>query len=54
MSQDSRECSCCGRSKPRRALHALDGGASYICRPCGLWVALRLKGDTVGAGSHEP
>ena len=24
-------CSCCGRSKPRTALHALDGGA-YICR----------------------
>lgn len=37
-------CSCCGRNKPRAALHALERGA-YICRRCGLWVALRLRRD---------
>jgi len=44
MDPTEQRCSCCGWSKPRTALHALDGGA-YICRRCGLWVALRLSGD---------
>ena len=37
-------CSCCGRTYPRRRLHALSDTA-YICRRCGLWVALRLRPD---------
>lgn len=37
-------CSCCERSKPRKALHAL-GADVFICRRCGLWVALRLRPD---------
>jgi hypothetical protein len=36
-------CSCCGRDRPRRNVHMLDGGAAYICRRCGLWVALRWR-----------
>jgi len=44
MEPTNLSCSCCGRSRPRAALHALNGGA-YICRRCGLWVALRLRGD---------
>lgn len=44
MEPTNLSCSCCGRSKPRAALHALNGGA-YICRRCGLWVALRLRSD---------
>jgi len=38
-------CSCCGRDLPRRKVHALNGGAAYICRRCGLWVALRRQGN---------
>jgi hypothetical protein len=38
------ECACCGRQKLRKKLHALPGGV-YICRRCGLWVALRLRRD---------
>lgn len=34
-------CSCCGRELPRRKLHALEDRNAYICRRCGLWVALR-------------
>lgn len=36
-------CSCCRRELPRRKLHALEDGNAYICRRCGLWVALRLS-----------
>ncbi len=38
-------CSCCGRELPRRKVHALESGAAYICRRCGMWVALRWRGD---------
>lgn len=37
-------CSCCGRIKPRAALHSLDQGA-HICRRCGFWVALWWRRD---------
>lgn len=37
-------CTCCGRVLPRDRVHALSGGA-YICRRCGLWVAVRLRSD---------
>ena len=39
-------CSCCGRELPRRKVHSLEGGAAYICRRCGMWVALWWRGDT--------
>lgn len=39
------QCSCCGRLRPRSSLHALGSEPAYICRRCGLWVALRLRGD---------
>ena len=38
-------CSCCGRDLPGRKVHALEGGAAYIRRRCGLWVAWRWRGD---------
>lgn len=38
-------CTCCGRSLPRRKLHALGEGGVFICRRCGWWVALRLRRD---------
>jgi hypothetical protein len=44
-------CSCCGRNLPRRKLHALGAQNAYICRRCGLWVALRLRGDGRNAAS---
>ncbi|GAB3989482.1 hypothetical protein [Nocardioides marmoraquaticus] len=44
MEPTSERCACCGRTKPRKALHALGEGV-YICRRCGLWVALRRRGD---------
>jgi predicted RNA-binding Zn-ribbon protein involved in translation (DUF1610 family) len=37
------ECSCCGRLYERRQLHGL--GNEFICRRCGLWVAMRLRRD---------
>jgi len=39
------ECSCCGRTLPRRKVHALNGRAGFVCRRCGLWIALRLRND---------
>ncbi len=39
-------CSCCGRAYERRRLHAL-GENAFICRRCGLYVALRLRHDPV-------
>lgn len=44
---DALYCSCCGRMLPRRKLHALGDGSNYICRRCGLWVALRPRRDRV-------
>lgn len=38
-------CSCCGRELPREKLHSLNGGAAYICRRCGRWVAFLWRGD---------
>ncbi len=38
--EQSAECSCCGRTLPLHRLHRLSGDAAYICRRCGLWVAL--------------
>jgi len=38
-------CSCCGRTLPRRKVHALSGGAGFVCRRCGWWIALRLRND---------
>ena len=43
-------CTCCGRSKPRRSVHAL-GEDVFICRRCGAWVALRLRPDPAHAGA---
>ena len=40
------ECDCCGRSMPRAKLHAVGDPPSYICRRCGLWIALRWRRDT--------
>lgn len=45
MAETDIACSCCGRHLPRRRLHALGDTGAYICRRCGLWVALRLHGD---------
>lgn len=39
------ECSCCGRTLPRSKVHALNDGTAFVCRRCGLWIALRLRGD---------
>ena len=39
------ECSCCGRSYPRRKLHDVGGTGTLLCRRCGLWVALRRRPD---------
>jgi predicted SprT family Zn-dependent metalloprotease len=36
----SAECTCCDRVLPLSRLHQLNGDDSYICRRCGLWVAL--------------
>lgn len=44
-------CSCCEREYPRRKLHALREGGAYVCRRCGLWIALRLRSDQ--AHVHE-
>ena len=41
-------CSCCGRTLPRRKVHALSGGAGFVCRRCGLWIAVRLRNDRPG------
>ncbi len=38
-------CSCCGRDLPRAKLHSLNGGAAFICRRCGRWVAFLWRGD---------
>lgn len=46
MQTQTEHCSCCGRAKSRMGLHALAGGA-FICRRCGLWVALRFRRDQV-------
>lgn len=43
-SSEHMTCACCGRQRTRRQLHTLHGG-TYICRRCGLWVALRLRSD---------
>lgn len=40
-------CSCCGRSYQRSKLHALGDSGAFICRRCGLYVALRLRHDPV-------
>lgn len=40
---DPIKCSCCHKPYERRQLHAL--GDEYICRRCGMWVALRLRPD---------
>ncbi|MFC5273690.1 hypothetical protein [Brachybacterium sacelli] len=46
MTDDKRlRCSCCGLLRPRTSLHALGSEPAYICRRCGLWVALRLHSD---------
>jgi uncharacterized Zn finger protein len=35
------ECSCCGRMRPMRKLHRLRTNEPvFICRRCGLWVAI--------------
>jgi hypothetical protein len=39
------DCSCCGRSYPRRKLHDVAGTGTLICRRCGLWIAFRRRGD---------
>jgi hypothetical protein len=39
------DCSCCGRSYPRRRLHDVGGTGALICRRCGLWVAVRARTD---------
>ena len=39
------ECSCCGRSLSRRKVHALSRQAGFLCRRCGLWIALRPRSD---------
>jgi predicted SprT family Zn-dependent metalloprotease len=38
-------CACCGRKRRRRQVHALSGEARYVCRRCGLWIALRPFND---------
>lgn len=38
-------CDCCGRQMPRKKLHMIGEPPSYICRRCGLWVALRRQPD---------
>lgn len=45
--EEALRCSCCGRVLPRRKLHALGDGGTYICRRCGLWVAVRPRRDRV-------
>ena len=39
------QCSCCGRTLPRLKVHRMSDGAGYICRRCGLWIALRPRND---------
>ena len=39
------QCACCGRTYARRKVHALSGEAGFVCRRCGLWIALRLRND---------
>lgn len=39
------KCDCCGRELPRKRLHAIGEPPSYICRRCGLWVAMRRRQD---------
>lgn len=41
------QCSCCGRTMPRFKLHELRDGAAYLWRRCGLWIAVRLRNDSV-------
>ncbi len=45
-------CSCCGRIYSRRRVHALSDNV-YICRRCGLWVALRLRADPIEHDQHQ-
>ena len=40
---DQFACSCCGRPLPRAKLHALQATDAFVCRRCGLWIALRLS-----------
>jgi transposase len=46
MSTDSTVvCSCCGKTRQRHQVHALEGGVGFVCRRCGLWIALRPHND---------
>lgn len=47
VSTANARCSCCGRSLPRQKVHALHTPNAYICRRCGLWVALRPRRDQI-------
>ncbi|ERK72735.1 hypothetical protein N136_00889 [Leifsonia aquatica ATCC 14665] len=43
---ESVECSCCGRERLRRQVHALgERNDVYVCRRCGFWIAVFWRGD---------